>query len=68
MISAALTVHLRFPDPPPPPARDQTDLGLRREFTAALRARAWITDAIATADRINRAGAADPLEGLAEKW
>ncbi|MFF4429695.1 hypothetical protein ACFYZ4_11065 [Streptomyces sp. NPDC001513] len=33
-----------------------------------LRARAWITDAIATADRINRAGAAAPLEGLSEKW
>ncbi|WP_328959823.1 hypothetical protein [Streptomyces virginiae] len=41
---------------------------LADHLNTTLRTRAWITDAIATADRINRAGAADPLEGLAEKW
>ncbi|MEU9418375.1 hypothetical protein [Streptomyces sp. NPDC048272] len=32
------------------------------------RARAWITDAIAAADRVNRTHVEDPLDALTDKW
>ncbi|MFD8984277.1 hypothetical protein [Streptomyces sp. NPDC059564] len=41
---------------------------LASQLGSAVRARAWISDAIATADRINRAGAEDALDELAGKW
>ncbi|MFI5808634.1 hypothetical protein [Streptomyces sp. NPDC051561] len=41
---------------------------LATHLGTTMRARSWITDAIAAADRINRAHAVDPLEGLVDKW
>ncbi|WP_030209509.1 hypothetical protein [Streptomyces sp. NRRL S-87] len=35
---------------------------------STLRARAWITDAIAAADRVKRTHDEDPLDGLTAKW
>ncbi|MCX4971269.1 hypothetical protein OHA98_42485 [Streptomyces sp. NBC_00654] len=35
---------------------------------STLRAQAWITDAIAASDRVNRTHAGDPLEELTSKW
>ncbi|WP_326680936.1 hypothetical protein [Streptomyces sp. NBC_01237] len=41
---------------------------LATHLGSTLRARAWITDAIATADRVNRTHTGDPLDGLNGKW
>ncbi len=41
---------------------------LATHLGSTLRARPWITDAIAAADRISRSHVEEPLDGLAEKW
>jgi hypothetical protein len=41
---------------------------LATHLGTTTRARAWVTDAIAAADRINRTLVEDPLGALAEKW
>ncbi|MET9886089.1 hypothetical protein ABZZ20_23715 [Streptomyces sp. NPDC006430] len=41
---------------------------LATHLGSTLRARAWIADAIAAADRVNRSHVEDPLDELAEKW
>ncbi|MFI0977775.1 hypothetical protein ACH4SP_12275 [Streptomyces sp. NPDC021093] len=41
---------------------------LATHLGTTVRARAWISDAIAAADRFSRAHAVNPLEDLAEKW
>ncbi|MFD6183768.1 hypothetical protein [Streptomyces goshikiensis] len=41
---------------------------LATHLGSTLRARAWITNAIAVADRVNRAYVEDPLDALTEKW
>ncbi|MFG2841119.1 hypothetical protein ACGFYE_39785 [Streptomyces zaomyceticus] len=41
---------------------------LATHLGSTLRARAWITDAIAAADRVKRKRDGDPLDELADKW
>ncbi|MET7534520.1 hypothetical protein ACFWB1_27100 [Streptomyces goshikiensis] len=41
---------------------------LATHLGSTLRARSWITDAIAAADRVNRTHVEDPLDSLADKW
>ncbi|MFD3676847.1 hypothetical protein [Streptomyces sp. NPDC058613] len=41
---------------------------LATHLGSTLRARAWITDAIAAADRVNRTNVEDPLDALTNKW
>ncbi|WP_331747604.1 hypothetical protein OG520_39690 (plasmid) [Streptomyces sp. NBC_00984] len=41
---------------------------LATHLGSTLRARAWITDAIAAADRVSRTHAGDPLDELTRKW
>lgn len=41
---------------------------LATHLGSTLRARAWITDAIAAADRVSRTHSGDALDGLTRKW
>lgn len=41
---------------------------LATHLGSRARARAWITEAIAAADRVNRTHVDDPLDALTDKW